>query len=283
MVSETIDAPVETQEVDQAVPVEVAESPAPVEGVEAAAPDPEPAATELQVEVEAPPPVPLTLEQLEERDRKRDAEISAKAAADALEADRRRRQTEGARKAKAEADERESLEEAVDIVRVATADPEYNPLDPSPQVIKAIDRLAKKKADRLSANSADLVDQAFGYIVAPITGEDVEFDESFRPIGQKLAPKVQSFIEKMRPIIAKDAVDEYIKNEQPKAVEAEIARRAAKSREGQTELQRPEGVPSTSSVMSWGAYMALSEAEQLAMPEKERNAIMAADRKARLG
>ena len=278
------EAPVETptevvgDPVAPAIPETETENPAPAE---VAAPDPESAATsELQVEVVEPEkPNYITREEWE----KERAEVASKAAADALESDRRRRQTENARKAAQEKREAEERIEARDTVKAAFGAAGIYEV-PDDAVYTAIERVARKQAASLANSSLDTVDQAFDFIAAPAYGQQVDLDESFEPAARRLAPKIQQLIDHVRPQIEAKAREGYVAEADiPKRVEAEIARRNAKAREGQTELVRPEGAPSTSNVMSWATYMNMSEAEQLAMPEAQRRVIMAADRKARLG
>ncbi len=242
MVSEVVEAPVQ---VDPAVPEVAEETESPAPEVEAAAPETEqePAATsELQVEVTEPEkPNYITREEWE----KERAEVASRAAADALESDRRRRQTENARKAKQEAEQRESDQEAVDTLKAALGAKGIYEV-PDDSALSAINRIASKKAERMVAASADVVEQAFDFITAPVYGQQVDLDDTFEPAARKLAPKVQHLIDTIRPQIEADARKGYIaESELPAKVDAEIARRAAKSREGQTELVRPDGPPPT--------------------------------------
>ena len=242
MVTETaIETPVEAPAVDPAVQETVTESPAPVEGVEAAAPDPEPAATELQVEVEAPKPEYLTREDAERLVEERAERIRA----DEREAERRRRQTEGARRAAAEKREAEDKAELIDTVKAAFgANGIYEV--PDETVIKAVDRVVSKRTAQIGAQSLDAVDQAFDFVTAPVFGQEVELDDAFEPAARRLAPKIQSLIDTIRPKIEEAARKGYVaESEIPARVEAEIARRAAKSREGQEPLVRPDGAPAT--------------------------------------
>ena len=147
----------------------------------------------------------------------------------------------------------------------------------------AINRIASKKAERLANKSLDTVDEAWEFLTAPVYGKTVDLPEEAEAAARRIGPKLQHLVNEMRPAIEAEARKDYIhKDELPARVEAEIARRNAKSREGQEDLKRPDG-GAPSGVMSWASYMALSEADQLAMPDAQRNEIMAADRKARLG
>lgn len=227
---------------DPAVPAEVETQVPPADPVvEDAAPPEEPAAAgELQVEAAPTPPSSLTREEIE-------ALVESKAEkirADEREAERRRRQTEGARRAAAEKRESEERADLRDQIRAAFIE-EQGMAPPTEKIEASIDRFVRKRADQLTSSSLDTVDQAFDYIVAPIYGQSPDLDDSFEPAARRLAPKVQAMINAMRPQIEAKAREGYIaESELPKRVEAEIARRAAKGREGQTELVRPEGVPS---------------------------------------
>lgn len=235
----TIEAPVETvQEAPQTVETETL--------VESAAPESaEPAAAEeLQVTAEAPPSQGLTREEVE-------ALVESKAErirADERESERRRRQTEGARRAASEKRDAELRSETIDVARATLA----STLGVSPELIsddaidKAITRAARKQAESLTSGSLDSVEQAFDYIVAPVHGQQAELEESFEPAARRLAPRIQAFVDAIRPQIEAKAREGYTANsELPKIREAAIAAHNAKGREGQTELVRQDGSPST--------------------------------------
>lgn len=248
---------------------------------ESAAPEEASAATEIpQVEVPAEKPEYMTKADWE----REKADVASRAAADALEADRRKRQTENARRAQAEQREREEQQEAADTIRAAFVAQGFDPsVVTDEHVTRAVDRLARKKADRIANGSVETLDQAFDYIVAPITGASVDLDDAGEAAARRLAPKVQHLIDTMVPQIEAKAREGYVlEADMSKRVDAEIARRNAKAREGETELVRPNGV-APSSVMSWSTYINLTDAEKLAMTPAQRSEIMAADRKARLG
>ena len=278
MVSEVVETPTEVPQADP-VPTEAqTEAPEAIAPESAADAPAEAAATELQVEVEAPKPEYLTREDAERLVEERAEKIRA----DEREAERRRRQTENARRAKQEQDQRESDQEAVDTLKAALGAKGIYEV-PDDAALAAINRIASKKAERLATANLDTVDAAWEFIAAPVYGQTVELSDEAEPAARRLAPKIQHLIDTIKPQIEANARKGYIAESELSArVDAEIARRNAKAREGQTELARPEGAPA-STVMSWTTYMNLSEAQQLAMPEAERNAIMAADRKARLG
>lgn len=255
MVSEVIETP--AVEVDPAVPQETeTEAPAPIEDAEGAAPEEEPAATEVpQAEVEAPKPEYLTREEWE----REKADVAAQAARDAIEQDRKRRQTENARKANAEKRDAEERAELQDTVKAAFGAQGIYEV-PDEAVLNAIDRTVRKRSEQIAAAALSTVEQAFDYIVAPITGTDVELDDAMIPAGRKLAPKVQSLIDALRPRIEAEARKGYVaESDIPKLVEAEIAKRAAKAREGQPDFQRPEGQPATTnkgSIEYWESRIA---------------------------
>lgn len=241
-------------------------------GVEVAAPEEVPAAAVPQVEVTEPPKPDYITREEWERERK---DVADRAAADALEADRRRRQTENARKAQAEERAKARIAQTVDTVRATLV---ARGLDPEvatdESVVTAIDRVAQERAESLSGETLDSVDGAWDYL----TGAVQELDDAFKPAAARIAPKLQHFVDTIRPQIEAKAREGYIaESELPKRVADEIARLNAKAREGQPELVRPAGAPATSSVMSWAEFKALPEATQLAMPDEQRKAIIAAD------
>lgn len=240
---ETAETPVPAPE----TPAEETETQLPLEGDEGAAPEPE-AAAELQVSaVEPEKPQYVTREEFEQQL----AAERQRAAAEALELDRRRRQTENARKAAAEQRAAEERAEARDAIKAAFGASGVYEI-PDETVYTAIERVARKQAQGLLSAQADTVDQAFDYIVAPVYGQQVDLEESFEPAARKLAPKVQSLIDTIRPQIEAEARKGWISEaELPARVEAEIARRNAKKREPETELQRVEGQPANNDTLAW--------------------------------
>ena len=243
MVSETIEAPAEVV-VDPVAPTTEtgAENPAPAE-VQVDAPDTGTAATELQVEVEASKPNYITREEWEQE---RGA-VAQKAASEALELDRRRRQTEGARKVQSEEKAKARIAQTIDTVRTALVSRGYDPdVATDDSVVTAIDRVAQDRAQTLMGDISDLTDRAFDYITAPVFGQELELDEAAEPTARRLAPKIQNLINTIRPQIEQQARVGYVAESAiPQRIEAEIARRAAEGRQGQTELVRPDGTPST--------------------------------------
>ena len=281
MVSETLvetppEIPTDPEPLEQET-----ETPAPVEGEEGAAPAEEAAAVVPQVEV-TPPEKPdyITREEWE----KERNEVARQAAEKALEEDRRRRQTENARKAQQEERHKARIQSTVDTVRTAMVARGLDAEAVTDQtVITAIDRVAQERAEALAGEQASLLGEAWDFITAPVYEQKVDLDGSFEPAARLLAPRVQHLIDTIRPQIEAKAREGYIaESDLPQRVEAEIARRAAKAREGQTELQRPAATP-TSTVMTWESYQALPDEAKLAMPDAERRQIMAADAAKRAG
>ena len=237
MVTEVIETPVET-----APEVQPVETDAPTPVVEGDAPAAEPAAEPLQVEVTEPEKP----EYMTRADWEREKESVAKRAADeALEADRRRRQTENARRAAQEKRDTEDRAELIDTVKAAFGAQGIYEV-PDEAVIKAIDRTVSKRAAQLGTQNLDVIESALDYITAPAFGQQVDLSDDAEPAARRLAPKIQSLIDQIRPQIEAKAREGYIaESDLPKRVEAEIARRNAKGREGQTELKRPEGTVSS--------------------------------------
>src|SRR3990167_1498436 len=265
---------------DPEPPQQETETPTPVEGEEGAAPA-EDAAAVAQVEV-TPPEKPDYITR-EEWEKERD-EVARQAAEKALEEDRRRRQTEKARKAQQEERHKARIQSTVDTVRTAMVARGLDAEAVTDQtVITAIDRVAQERAEALAGEQASLLGEAWDFITAPVYEQKVDLDGSFEPAARLLAPRVQHLIDTIRPQIEAKAREGYIaESDLPQRVEAEIARPAAKAREGQTELQRPAATP-TSTVMSWESYQALPDEAKLAMPDAERRQIMAADAAKRAG
>ena len=245
---------------------------------EGAAPETEAAAAD-QIKVTEEKPDYITRAELE----KRDAEVAQRAAADALESDRRRRQTENARRAAQEKRDIEDRAELIDSMKASLGAKGIYEL-PDEAVINSVDRMVRKRTEQIASSQMDTVDAAWDYLTAPAYGKSVDLEEHAETAAKRLGPKVQHLIDTIRPAIEAKAREGYIAEaDLPQHVEAEIAKRAAKSREGKTEIRRVEQAAPASGVMSWAAYMNLSVDERAALPDTERQAIMAADRKARLG
>lgn len=249
-----VGAPPETELVVSDPAPEPAQTETPPKTVESAAAEPTEAA-DLQVEVSEPAkPDYITRDEWE----KERAEIAARAAAEALESDRRRRQTENARKAKQEQQEREEQQEALDILKASLGARGVFEL-PDESAVTAIDRIAKKKAERMASGALSTVDEAWDFITAPAYGKTADLDDSFEPAARMLAPKVQHLIDVIRPTIEANARKDYIhKDELPKYVKAEVERQTAQKREGEEPLRRPEGQPSinTNTLDHWDSRVA---------------------------
>ena len=262
-------------EVDLAIPETATENPDPVEEPEVAAPEVEEAAAEAEPE----PIVPV-----EEERRYTEAELREQrriAQQEALEYDRRQRQAEGARRAAEARREQQEQAELRDVVEVA-----IHRGDDADAINNLLTRYTEKRAGQHVERAISSMDVAAQYLTQPLLGgEPVELDERSTQIALRLQDRFHAVyskgLEDGKSVLAGDTIP---KADLKKYVDAEIARINKAKNQDKKPLERPaEGQVSTSNVMTWGQYMALSEAEQLAMPEKERNAIMAADRKARLG
>lgn len=244
MTTQTIETPAEPVSADQE-PIEVQTEEPATEVVAEPAAAPDAAAAVPQVEVTEPEKPEYMTRADWEREK---SEVAQRAAADALEADRRRRQTENARKAAQEKREAEERIEARDTVKAAFGAAGIYEV-PDDVVFTAIDRVARKQAASMATSGLDVLESAFDFIAAPAYGQQAELDEAAEPAARRLAPKIQSLIDTIRPQIEAKAREGYIaESELGKRVDAEIARRNAKSREGQTDLVRPEGAPATASL-----------------------------------
>lgn len=194
---------------------------------------------------------------------KEKAEVAARAAQDALEADRRRRQTENARKAAQEKREAEERAETLDVVRATlSAKLGVLPEQITDDIVDtAINRAARKRADGMTASVMETVSAAFEYLEAPAYGKEAEWSDEFGPAAAVLGPKMQALINHIRPQIEENARKGWISEaDLPARVEAEIARRNAKSREGQEELKRPEGQPVDSgNTLTWWKGLSVRE------------------------
>ena len=195
------------------------------------------------------------------------AEVEARAAADALELDRRRRQTENARRAQQEVRDREEQQEAADVIRASLVSQGLDPEAVTAEAVtRTVDRLARKKADRIAAGSLDTMDQAWDYITAPVYGKNVDLDESAAEAAQRLSPKVQHLVNQIRPAIEAEARKGYIaESELPRLKQTWAEELTAKSKEGQEELRRAPGSPASRS-----GPLTIEEASTLSIDELKR-------------
>ena len=212
-------------------PVESAVAPA----EEAVASEPQ----ELQVEVTPPESKPMSAEEIERLIEEKAERIKSVA----LEEDRNRRRTQAAREAQAAERQKARLSQTVDTVKATLVSRGIDPeVATEESVLTAIDRVAQERADALVKDRGDVVGEAWDYITAPVYGQQAELDDSFAEVARVLSPKVQHLINQLTPIIESKAREGYVlESDLPKKVDEEIARRAAKGREGQEELKRVEG------------------------------------------
>jgi hypothetical protein len=218
---------------------------------ESAAPESTEAAAPAQIEVtEAEKPDYVTRAELEERDRL----VAERAAADALELDRRRRQTEGARKAQQQERAQQRLSRVVDTAK-ASLGAQGIFEDPGPAIINAIDREVEDRVTEVMRERSEPIDAAWEYITLPVARgrvlTDAEINAAFSELGdheqeavKRLQPRVQALINNMRPVIEAEARKGYVaEKDLPKKLEELQAARAAKSRNGETDIVRVEGQP----------------------------------------
>ena len=253
MVSEVIEASTETQ-VDQS------QTETQTETTETAETAVEERAAETQTEdaakapqVEAVAEKPLTQADLDRMFDERESKIRE----DERLREQRRRQTENARKANQEKRETEERQEAVDTVRATFAAQGIDPAAISDDLVtKAIDRLARKKADGLGITANERVGEVWDAITAQAYGkEPADLTPESLGLAEYLVPRVQNLVNQLRPMWEQKSREGWIaESDLPKRVDAEIARRNAKSREGQEELKRPGGAPPTADTNSLSAW-----------------------------
>lgn len=277
MVTETIETPVQTDQ----EPVETTQTETPATEVVAEGAAGESTETAAVTQVEVTPAEKPDYMTRADWDREK-AEIEQHAAAAALDTDRRRRQTEGARKATQERRDFEDLAELHDTAKAAFGAAGVFEIPEEP-IVKAVDRMVRKRSEQIASGALDAVAPVLEYL----GGTTDELSDEYTAAARHLRPAIQAFVDRARTLIETNARKGYIAESELPAkvkagVDAALAARAATGREGQEELKRVDGAPS-STVMSWTAYQGLPEATRLAMPNEERKAIMAADRKARLG
>ncbi len=279
MVTQPIEAPVETdpipettQETDAPVEVEVEVTPTETVG--------DAPAEEVAVEPET---VTAEIEVPEER-RYTEAELREQAfalAAQQREQERKQWQSQQARKANQEAQERADREERMELVQAALMRG-----DEPEAVTRLLDRHAQKYEGQTFKRAGDALGEAIKHIDDLATIGDAE---PLSPQGQQMFERILPFVSRIGASIGAykspdEIAQEYVpKADIPKLQKAAVEAYLAKQREGKPELKRPEGSAPASNVMSWAAYQALPDADKMAMSPAERQAIMAADRKVRLG
>jgi hypothetical protein len=98
----------------------------------------------------------------------------------------------------------------------------------------------------------ETVEAAFDYLTAPAYGKAEEWSDDYTAAAGKLGPKLQNLVNTIRPQIEAKAREGYIaESDLPARVDAEIARRNAKAREGQEELKRVDGMAPSGDEQSW--------------------------------
>lgn len=271
MVTETvIETPVETDQTPVEVQTEVVE-----ETPDAAETPQEEAAAEEPKQVEPAEERRYTQAELDQ--------IARQSAENAIEYDRRMRQSEGARRAaEGQRAEREA-QELRDTIEVTLGKAGFT--DVAEDTLNAlISRVNAKRGGFDVERAQGEMQQAMEWVTAPLRGDPRSYAEfGLSPTADAFARAIQPHLQQILSAGSAAAVEGYVpRSDLPKLLDAEIARRNAKAREGKTELKHVEGTPSTT-VMSWQAYEGLSDADKLAMPAEKRREIMAADAKRRSG
>lgn len=249
MVTETVEAPQAaplTEEANLAPPeITQTETPATEVVAEGAVASPEEAVASAPGQLETPEAEkPLTRAEAEAFWKERED----KTREDERTREQGRRRTQAAREAAAAKREQEARAETMDMAKATLA--VKLGLDASQIPDEAIDtaivRAARRQAESLASSSLDTMDGAFDYIIAPLLGKEGEWDDAYTDTHKRVFPKMQAFYAAVYPKIEALAREGYIpETELPARVDAEIARRNAKAREGTEELKRPEGRPAS--------------------------------------
>ena len=248
MVSEVVEAPAE--QTDQVLEPEVTEdAPAPDEQA-VAAPEVQEAAVEEPAQIEP-----------EER-RYTQAELDAQArnaAQQAIEYDRRMRQSENARKAAdAQREQREAVE-LRDTTEVILSKAERDGWTEEQRATALIERISSKRAGFDVERAQGEMQQALAWVTAPLRGDPRSYEEfGLSPTADAFARAIQPHLQQIMSAGQSAALEGYIpQSELPKLVDAEIARRNAKAREGKTELKRVDGTPSAPNTLgTWETRVA---------------------------
>ena len=248
MVSEVVEAP--SEQTDQVLEPEVTEdAPAPDEQA-VAAPEVQEAAVEEPAQIEP-----------EER-RYTQAELDAQArnaAQQAIEYDRRMRQSENARKAAdAQREQREAVE-LRDTTEVILSKAERDGWTEEQRATALIERISSKRAGFDVERAQGEMQQALAWVTAPLRGDPRSYEEfGLSPTADAFARAIQPHLQQIMSAGQSAALEGYIpQSELPKLVDAEIARRNAKAREGKTELKRVDGTPSAPNTLgTWETRVA---------------------------
>lgn len=235
MVSETaIETPVETDLVPE--PEVTEDAPVPVEEEAVAAPEVEEAAAEEPKQVEPVEERRYTQAELDDMARQ-----SAQAA---IEYDRRMRQSENARRAaEGQRAEREA-QELRDTIEVTLGKAGFT--DVGEDTVNAlISRVNAKRGGFDVERAQGEMQQAMEWVTAPLRGDPRSYAEfGLSPTADAFARAIQPHLQQILSAGSTAAVEGYIpQSELPKLIDAEIARRNAKAREGKTELKRVDGTP----------------------------------------
>lgn len=208
-----------------------------VEGEPDAAPAPqEEAATEGEAEPPEQAARTYTQAELEEIASLRARELAQYE----LARERQQRQSENRLRENADRREREEREELLDLVSYS-----YGRGDEPEQVEKLLQRYTAKREGQMFSRAEAEMDVALSYVTAPLLGHETPplSPESAR-LAAKLQAQLQRALDAVVPVLQGQFAGEYIpKADLPKLRKAWLEEQNAKSREGKTELKRPDGVP----------------------------------------
>lgn len=235
MVAETqIETPVEAtdQTPQEAPPTEI------VEETPDAAEVPEEAAVEEPAQIESTEERRYTQEELNQ--------ISRQSAQNAIEYDRRMRQSENARRAADAQREQREATELRDTTEVILSKAEREGWTEERRATALIERISNKRAGFDVERAQGEMQQALAWVTAPLRGDSRSYEEfGLSPTADAFARAIQPHLNQIMSAGQSAALEGYIpQSDLPKLVDAEIARRNAKNREGKTELKRVDGTPS---------------------------------------
>lgn len=245
MVSQLEDAPaVEADQVPTEEPqTEIPETPTELVG-DAAGADEEAAAEPEQLEPEPEARRYTAAELREETER-----VARETAAQTLEWDRRNRQSENARR---ETERTRREQAAARMAESAETVLLKHGISPDQEVISdLITRFGNARSEVDLQTSQSDIDLAMQYVTAPVLGDTRNPDDwNLTPgadaYARTVLPHLKRVIDTIIPSVQQSMMGDYVaKSEIPKLVEAEIAKRNAKAREGKTNITRVEGANST--------------------------------------
>lgn len=186
-------------------------------------------------------------------------QMARQAAENAIEYDRRMRQSENARKAadaQREQKERAELKETVEVALVRAG---LSDVDDA-VVETLISKVGAKRGAFDVERAQGEMQQALAWVTAPLRGDPRPYEEyGLTPVADAFARAIQPHLQQILSAGQSAALEGYVPQaDVDRLVAAARAAGRAESREGKTELKRPDGTPPTGGdpLTAWEARVA---------------------------